>query len=94
MSLANDITDETIAGCFGGAPGFAFAVRPLDADYALVLLGKLRAEQVAWLNVRARFARWLRDHGVAEPVVARQLAAVRINFQPRLYGPAYDEAAQ
>jgi hypothetical protein len=60
----------------------------------LVLLGKLRAEQAAWLNVRARFARWLRDHGVAEPVVARQLAAVRIKFQPRLYGPAYDEAAQ
>jgi hypothetical protein len=35
MSLANDIIDETVAGCFGGAPGFAFAVRPLDADYAL-----------------------------------------------------------
>jgi hypothetical protein len=77
----------TIAGCFGGAPSSAFAAHPLDADRAFVLLDELRAEQAAWLDVRARFARWLHDQGLAEPVVARQLAAVRIKFQPWLYGP-------
>jgi hypothetical protein len=86
MSLADDIADATIAGCFG-APGSAFAVHSFDANRAFALLVELRAKQAAWLAVRERFARWLRERGIAELVVARQLAAVGIRFQQWLYGP-------
>ena len=86
MSLVDDITDATIAGCFG-APGPAFAVHSFDANRAFALLVELRAKQAAWLDVRERFARWLRERGTAETVVRRQLAAVGVKFQPWLYGP-------
>jgi hypothetical protein len=68
-------------------PGSAFAFHPPESDRAFALLGELREKEAAWLDVRERFARWLREGGTAETVVRRQLAAVGVKFQPWLYGP-------